>query len=132
LTRKSAEENFPTPPFNREIKKVRAIEKRTMQILLLALVVSLFWQKWNFSLGLLLGGLVALLNFRWLGLIGRKIFLERNPLHGAQIPIKFLAVILAVFLILNYTPIHAVAFLLGTFTLVLGILYETLRPGFRE
>lgn len=74
---------------------------------------------------------MALLNFRWLSLIGRKIFLERNPLHGAQIPIKFLAVILAVFLILNYTPIHAVAFLLGTFTLVLGILYETLRPGFR-
>jgi hypothetical protein len=93
--------------------------------------VSLLWQNWPFSLGLILGGVVALLNFHWLALIGRKIFLEKKPLHGFQIPIKFLAVILAVFFILMYTRVHAIAFLLGTFALVLGILWETFYQGFR-
>ena len=72
------------------------------------------------------------MNFRWLALIGRKILLENKPLHGVQVLIKFLALALAVFGILTYTQVHAVAFLLGTFTLVLGILWETLRQGARE
>jgi len=75
---------------------------------------------------------VGLLNFRWLGLIGRKILLEKKPLHGIQIFIKFFALALAVLGILIYTQVHAVAFLAGTFTLVLGILWETLWPGARE
>jgi hypothetical protein len=132
LARINAEENFPTPPFKREIWKVRAIERRTIKILLLALVVTLLWREWRVSLGLLFGGGVALLNFRWLALIGRKILLENKPLHGVQVLIKFLALALAVFGILTYTQVHAVAFLLGTFTLVLGILWETLRQGARE
>ena len=102
-----------------------------MQFLLLAAAASLLWPSWPFSLGLILGGAVALLNFHWLVLIGGKIFLERKPLHGIQVPIKFIAVILAVFLVLNYTKVDAVAFLMGTFTLVLGILYEALRSGAR-
>ena len=102
-----------------------------MQVLLFAAAVSLFWQSWAFSLGVILGGGVALLNFHWLALIGAKIFLEQKPLYGIQVPIKFIAVILAVFLILTYTKVHAVAFLCGTSTLVLGILYEALRRGVR-
>jgi hypothetical protein len=110
---------------------VQAIEKRTMHVLLLGVGASLLWQSWSFSLGLLLGGTVALLNFHWLALIGRKIFLEKKPLHGIQVPIKFFAVILAVFLILMYARVQAIAFLLGTLALVLGILWEAIQQGSR-
>jgi hypothetical protein len=92
---------------------------------------SLFWGNWLFSAGLLLGGAVVLLNFYWLSLIMGKIFLERKPWHGVQAPIKFFAVVLAVFLILTRTGVPAVAFLLGTSCLVLGILFEAIRQGFR-
>jgi hypothetical protein len=89
------------------------------------------WQDWLFSAGLLLGGAVVLMNFHWLSLIIRKIFLERKPWHGVQVPIKFFTVVLAVFLILTNTGVSAVGFLLGTFSLVAGILFEAIRPGFR-
>jgi hypothetical protein len=125
------EENSPAPFSKRETWRVRAIERRTIHVLLGGVAISLFWQSWPFSLGLLMGGAVALLNFHWLALIGRKIFLEKKPLHGIQVPLKFFAVILVVFLILMYTRVHAVAFLLGTFTLVLGILWEAIRQGSR-
>ena len=74
---------------------------------------------------------MVLLNFHWLSLIMGKIFLERKPWHGAQVPIKFCALVLAVFFILTQTRVPAVAFLLGTLSLVLGILFEAIRQGFR-
>jgi len=123
----SGEEKPPAPGPRQESGWIRSIEKRTLQVLLLAAAASLLWRSWNVSLGVILGGGVALLNFRWLALIGRKIFLERNPIYGIQVPIKFIALVLAVFLILIYTSIDAVAFLGGTSTLVAGILYEALR-----
>jgi hypothetical protein len=131
LIRINAEKNSPAPFPKQETWKIRSIERRTIQVLLIFSGGSLFWQNWHFSLGIILGGAVALLNFRWLALIGKKIFLEKKPLHGIQVPIKFLAVILAVFLILMYTRIPAVAFLLGTSALVLGILWEAFYQGFR-
>jgi hypothetical protein len=131
LTRIKPEENSPAPPSKWETGKVRAIEWRTVQILLPAAAFSLFWQNWPFSAGLVLGGAVALLNFHWLSLIMGKVFLERKPWHGVQVPIKFFALVLAVFFVLTQTRVSAIAFLLGTLSLVLGILFEAVRPGFR-
>lgn len=119
------------PPSRWETGKVRAIEWRTIQVLLPAAAVSLFWQSWIFAAGILLGGAVVLVNFHWLSLIIKKIFLEKKPWHGFQVPIKFFAVVLAVFLILTHTGVSAVAFLLGASSLVAGILFEAIRPGFR-
>jgi hypothetical protein len=131
LTRINTEEKPPAPLSRRETGKVRAIEWRTVQFLLPAAAACLFWQNWLFSAGVLLGGAVALLNFHWLSMIMGKIFLERKPWHGVQVPIKFFALVLAVFLILLHTRVPAIAFLLGTFSLVLGILFEAIRQGFR-
>lgn len=131
MTRINAEEKTPTNLPGREAGKVRAIEWRTAQILLLAAAASLFLRDWLFTAGVLLGGAVVLLNFHWLALIMAKIFLEKKPWHGIQVPIKFFAVVLAVFLILTRTGVPAVAFLAGTLTLVLGILFEAVRRGFR-
>lgn len=131
MTRINTERKPPAAPSGWETGKVRAIEARTIQVLFLVVAASLFWKNWLFSAGLLLGGAVALLNFYWLSLIMGKIFLERKPWHGIQVPVKFFAVILAVFLILTRTGVPAVAFLLGTLCLVLGILFEAIRQGFR-
>jgi len=131
VTRINSEEKSPAPPSRWETGKVRAIEWRTAQLLLLAAAASLFWQDWLFSAGLILGGAVALANFHWLSLIMGKVFLERKPWHGVQVPIKFFSLVLAVFVILTQTRVSAVAFLAGTLTLVLGILFEAVRKGFR-
>jgi hypothetical protein len=131
LTRINPEEKSPVRTSKWETGKVRAIEWRTVQILLSAAGLSLLWQNWLFSAGLILGGAVALVNFHWLSLIMGKIFLERKPWHGVQAPIKFFALVLAVFLILTQTRVSAVAFLAGTLSLVLGILFEAVRQGRR-
>jgi hypothetical protein len=131
LTKINSEEKSPALPSRWESGKVRAIEWRTIQILLFGATASLFWQDWLFSAGFIFGGAVSLVNFHWLSLIMEKVFLERKPWHGVQVPIKFFALVLAVFAILTQTRVSAIGFLAGTLSLVAGILFEAARQGSR-
>ena len=77
------------------------------------------------------GGGVALLNFRWLWRIMEKILFEKKKYYGLQALIKFLTLVLGLFLILRYTKVNPVAFLLGISTLVMGIFFEVIRESLR-
>ena len=59
----------------RAIRKLISIEKRTAQIVGLFVAGSFWFGSWPISLGVLLGGGVALLNFRWLLRIWEKVLL---------------------------------------------------------
>jgi predicted outer membrane lipoprotein len=110
----------------RETRKLVAIEKRSVQILIVFLLTSLWFQSWSIFLGLLLGGAVAVLNFCWLGMIMEKVFFERKRLHGIQILIKFIVLGTLIFLIVQYTKVNPIALTAGLSTLFLGILIEGL------
>jgi len=116
----------------RETQKLLSIEKRCVQILVLFFVASLWFQSWSISVGLILGGGVALLNFRWLWRIMEKVFFEQKYLHGIQVLIKFGALGLVVFFILCYGKVNPIAFIVGIFTLLVGILSEVFREARRE
>jgi len=60
-----------------------------------------------------------------------KVFFDRKWLHSFQALIKFLALGLVIFLILRFTGVDAIAFIVGTSTLLLGILYEVFRESLR-
>ena len=64
-----ADENSNAPQLShRRILWIMAV------VLLIAVAVSLFRAPWNFTLGLMIGGLLAFLNYYWLKTSLRKIF----------------------------------------------------------
>ncbi len=117
------------PMFNRqrETRKLVVIEKRSAQFLIFLLLASLWFQSGSISLGLLLGGAVAILNFRWLWRIVEKVLFEQNKFYGVQALVKFILLTAVVFLILRYLSVNPIAFIVGLSTLVAGILFEAFR-----
>jgi len=108
----------------RETRKLSSIEKRSAQILVLFLLASLWFHSESVLLGLILGGAVSILNFRWLWRIVEKVLFERKKFYGLQALIRFIVLGCAVSFILLYVQVHPIAFLLGISTLVLGIVFE--------
>ena len=115
------------PDRQRETRKLVAIEKRSAQFLILLLLASLWFQSGSISMGLLLGGAVAILNFRWLWRIVEKVLFEQNKFYGVQALVKFVLLTAVVFLILRYLSVNPIAFIAGLSTLVAGILFEAFR-----
>jgi hypothetical protein len=118
-------------PRQRETQKLVAIEKRSAQFLILLLLASLWFQSWSISLGLILGGGVAILNFRWLWRIVEKVLFEQRKFYGIQALMKFILLGIVVFFILRYLAVNPIAFIAGISTLVVGILFEVFRESFR-
>jgi len=108
----------------RETRKLSSIEKRSAQILALFLLASLWFHSESVLLGLILGGAVSILNFRWLWRIVEKVLFERKKSYGLQALIRFIVLGFAVGFILLYVQVHPIAFLVGISTLLLGILFE--------
>jgi Ca2+/Na+ antiporter len=75
----------------------------------------------------ILGGAVALLNFRWLRQIMERLIFEKKRHYAFQVLIKFLALFVVLFLVIRYGRVNPVAFLVGLSTLVMGIFFEVLR-----
>jgi hypothetical protein len=108
----------------RETRKLSSIEKRSAQILALFLLASLWLHSGSVLLGLVLGGAVSILNFRWLWRIVEKVLFERKKFYGLQALMRFIVLGCAVSFILLYVQVHPIAFLVGISTVVLGILFE--------
>jgi hypothetical protein len=127
LTKTTEKGNFPQPARRKETRKLVAIERRSLQILVILLLGSIGFRSWAVSLGVLLGGAVAILNFHWLWLILGKVFFDKLWLYGLQVFFKILVLVFVVFLILRYAEVNPIAFVAGSSTLVVGILYEGIR-----
>jgi len=108
-----------------------AIEKRTAQILILLLLASLAFQSWPISLGMVLGGGVAILNFHWLWRIMEKVIFEKKKIHGLQVLIKFLTLLIVIFMIFRFTKVNSVAFIIGISTLLPGIFFGVIQESLR-
>jgi len=113
----------------RETQRLVTIEKRSAQFLILLLLASLWFQSGSVSLGLILGGGVAILNFRWLWRIVEKVLFEQKKFYGIQALVKFILLVTVVFLILRYIAVNPIAFIVGLSTLVAGILFEVFRQS---
>jgi len=94
----------------------------------LLLLASLWFLNGSISLGLILGGGVAILNFRWLRLIMEKVFFHRQKIHILQLVIKFSVLAAVLFLILRYTRANPIALVVGVSTLFVSLFWEMLRP----
>ncbi len=129
MTNPNGKSNLP-PIGKRQTRKLIDIEKRSAQILALFLLVSLGFPSRSIILGLILGGAVALLNFRWLWRIMEKYVSEGQRHYGVQAGLKFLTLLVGLFLIIRFADVHPVSFLLGLSAVVLGIFIEVIRGNF--
>jgi hypothetical protein len=114
--------------------KLSSLEKTQWIILLFLTLGSLpFWQ-WRITLGVIMGGIICILNFKAL----RMIFegsLSRGKVTGSffvKYAVKFLALLAAVggVAFLLQKTINLVAFLVGLLTIFLAIVVEGIR-GYR-
>lgn len=131
MTKKNLESSLRVSEREQETRKLILIEKRATLLLGLLLLASLWFQNWSISLGLILGGGVAILNFRWLRLIMEKVFFLRKKVHILQMIIKFSVLTAVLFLILRYTRANPIALVIGISTLFLSIFGEMLWPSLR-
>ena len=60
-----------------------------------------------------------------------KVIFEQKWLHGIQALIKFIALVLVIFLILRFAKVNPIAFVVGISATVLGILFEVVRQSFK-
>jgi hypothetical protein len=114
-----------------EMEGLARIEKRGLQLLIPLLLASLLIQSGPVTLGLLTGGGVSLLNFRWLRFLWGKVIGEKKRAYALQAFLKFIVLVISVYLIFRFLPIHPVAFLVGISVLPTGIFWETMQGSFR-
>lgn len=114
---------------HQEAQKLISIEKRSAQILAVLLLASLWFQSWAVSLGLILGGGIALLNFRWLWRILSQYLMTKKKYSLFHLIGKFFILLLVLFVVIRFAPVNPVALIVGISTLVLGMVFEVIRQS---
>jgi hypothetical protein len=114
--------------------KLSSIEKTQWVILALFTLGSLPFWDWKITLGVLIGGIIVILNFKALRMIIESGF-SRGKISGSffvKYAIKFLALFAAVagVVFLLRGKINLIAFLVGLLTIFLAIVVEGIR-GYR-
>lgn len=131
LTKESEKSNLPLSPGQQEAQKLISIEKRSAQILVLFFLASLWFQSWAVSLGIILGGGIALLNFRWLGRILSGYLFSAKKYSLFQLVGKFFVLLLVIFAVIRYLRVNPVALVAGISAVVFGIVIEAVRQSLR-
>jgi hypothetical protein len=131
LTKEKEKSNLPPSAGQEEARKLLSIEKRTAQILVVFLLASLWFKSWAVSLGLIMGGGIALLNFRWLRRILSGYIFAHKKYSLFQLGGKFFALLLVIFLVIRFVRVDPLALMIGISTLVLGIVFEVVRESVR-
>jgi len=74
---------------------------------------------------------VAILNFHWLWRIMEKVIFEKKNIHGLQVLIKFLTLLIVIFMIFRFIKVNSVAFIIGISTLLPGIFFGVIQESLR-
>jgi hypothetical protein len=111
--------------------KLSSIERTQWIILALMTLGSLAFWDWRISLGVMIGGIICILNFKALRMIFEGGFSQRKAAASffVKYAVKFLALLAAVggVAFLLQKKINLVAFLVGLLTIFLAIVVEGIR-----
>ncbi|MBI4640202.1 MAG: ATP synthase subunit I [Candidatus Tectomicrobia bacterium] len=101
----------------------------------LFLLASLPFRSLEVSLGLLLGWAIVTINFKWLIRIAEQ-FMKKRKIATvkvlANVFLKFFFLIGSLVIVIFYTTLNVVAFLIGTTTIILAVLLAALFEMDRE
>jgi hypothetical protein len=115
--------------------KLAAVERTQWVILAILTLGSLIFWDWHITLGVIIGGVICVVNFKALRMIFEKGF-SSGRISGSvfiKYAVKFLAVLAAVagVVFLLQGVVNLVAFLAGLLTIFLAISIEGIR-GYRS
>ncbi len=103
----------------------KKIELRNLVILGLMLIASLLAMPWRFTLGILLGGIISIVNLYWLGRDLRVIFSNLSGRAKSAMMIRYyirMAVTAVVlFFIITELPVDIIGLLVGLSLVVINI-----------
>ena len=108
-----------------------AIGRRNWLILTALVLVSLSWRSWSVTLGVLAGGILVIINYRWLG--RSLVKLLSDPGRPAQQGFKrsylfrLAFVAAAIYLLLVRGGVHPVALAVGLSVVVINLLLTTVK-----
>ncbi|MBW1660222.1 MAG: ATP synthase subunit I [Deltaproteobacteria bacterium] len=111
-------------------RRLKRIQFVSLGLWLLLLVVGgILYHSLPVMLGLFLGGLIVVLNFYWLTRLVRRAFQERKkPTKSffVKFGLKFFSLLAIVALVIYFTPVHPIAFLIGLSVSFFGITVDGL------
>ena len=108
----------------------RKIEFRNVVILGLMLIASLLLMPWRFTLGILLGGLISIVNLHWLGRDLRIIFSDLSGKAKSAMMIRYyirMAVTAVVlYFVITGLPVDVIGLLVGLSLVVINIVFTAI------
>lgn len=114
----------------------KKIEKRNLFILFLFVVGSIYFLSSRITISVLLGGGIAVLNFRWLAVKLSSLVEEKEKVEKSGMILFALLKYPLLFLVIGFlflkTPIHIIGFMIGFASLIFAILSEGVFPSNRK
>lgn len=110
---------------------LETLARQNWIILTVLVLLSLFWQSLSVTMGVLAGGVLVIINYRWLGRSLVKVL--SNPERGAEKGFKrnylfrLACVAGAIYLLLVRGGVHPLALAAGLSVVVINLLITTVR-----
>lgn len=116
-------------------KKLLSIARKTVYILIVLLLASLFYQSKHIFFGVMSGGVVSLLNLLLLVKIGQNVFTQEEPSKTPVIAGYLLTVVLLlgiIYVIVTYRLVDPIAFVVGFSAFMAAIFLDSVFPSPRS
>ena len=114
-----------------QVSSVERVERLAALLVAVATLASLLARDWRVALGVGLGGAIAVLNFAALRRIMQGIFASdsrrRQTVMAVLLMTKFALLAMAIYVIVRFVPVQAIALIGGISVVVLSIFIEVFR-----
>jgi hypothetical protein len=114
----------------------KRIETTNWIILFVIFIPSLFFAPWKFSLGILLGGFISILNFHWLGRSLQGAFKNTGGNIKVPIMVKYyirLAITAVVlYLLITGDIVHVIGLIVGLSVVIINIIFIAIITAFSK
>ena len=122
-----------------DIKKTtmeRNIEIGNWVVLSVFSIVSFLFMSGEFAIGVLLGGLISIVNFRWLSRDLRIVFLKHadkaKPFIIVKYYIRFILMGVVLFFVITRMPVDVLGLLLGLSVVVINIILTVIGANLKN
>jgi hypothetical protein len=112
------------------VEETSSVEKRLWRLLLISLAaeiaVSLILATWQFTAGVMIGGSLAIINFRMLQNSVRGIFQTQSNLFAIMFFLRYIGIGLVVFIFYYLETVSVIGILLGISGFVVALMLEAI------
>ena len=114
----------------------KKLELANWIILGILLILSFIFMPYRFAFGMLLGGLISIVNFYWLGRDLRKAFSRLSERSNSFVMLKyyirFAVTAVALYFIISRDFVDVIGLLVGLSTVVIAIVFTTIAAAYSK